>query len=59
MQNHMYGIPPAHFDRWPILKDNINILSTTFDRNGLEYVSSIEYKKYPFTGTKPQGCLCT
>jgi gamma-glutamyl hydrolase len=50
IQNHEYGVPPSHHDRWPILKEYYNVLTTTKDRNGLEYISTIEAKKYPFTG---------
>lgn len=52
MQNHEYGIPPAHYKKWPILGEWFNILSTSKDRNGLEYISTVEAKKYPFTGTQ-------
>lgn len=51
----MYGIPPTFFDRWPILKEWYNVLSTTKDRNGTTYVSTVEGKKYPFTGTFMQA----
>lgn len=52
IENHMYGVRPAFYDRWPILKDWYQVLSTTRDRNGTEYVSTIEGKKYPFFGTQ-------
>jgi gamma-glutamyl hydrolase len=52
MQNHEYGVPPAHYQRWPVLGSFYNVLSTSKDRNGLEYISTIEGKKYPFTGGK-------
>jgi hypothetical protein len=45
--------PPNHpnfFCRWPILKEWFTILTTTKDRNGTEYISTIEAKKYPFFG---------
>jgi hypothetical protein len=50
LENHMYGIPPTYFDRYPILRETFTIISTTKDRNGTEYVSTVEHKKYPFTG---------
>ena len=57
LENHMYGIPPSFFDRWPILKETYTIISTTKDRNGTEYVSTVENKKYPFTGAcSPATC---
>ncbi|GBF95078.1 gamma-glutamyl hydrolase [Raphidocelis subcapitata] len=52
MENHEYGIPPAHYKRWPILGEWFDILTTTKDRQGLEYISTVEAKKYPFTGTQ-------
>ena len=35
MENHEYGVPPAHYDRWPILKHSYRILSTTVDRSDI------------------------
>jgi gamma-glutamyl hydrolase len=52
MENHEYGIPPAHYKRWPALAAFFNILTTTKDRKGFEYISTVEAKKYPFTGTQ-------
>lgn len=52
IQNHMYGIPPAHYDKWPILKEWFDVLTVTKDRNGTEYSSTVEAKKYPFIGTQ-------
>lgn len=50
LQNHMYGLPPAFYDKFPVLKQWYNIVSTSKDRNGVEYVSTMEGKKYPFSG---------
>lgn len=50
IQNHEYGMPPGFYERWPILKQWYNILTTSKDRDGIEYVSTMEAKKYPFTG---------
>lgn len=56
MENHEYGIPPPHYQKWPILTEWYNVLSTTKDRNGIEYISTIEAKKYPFIGeTQDRG----
>jgi gamma-glutamyl hydrolase len=52
LENHEYGMPPPFYKRWPILEQWFNILTTTKDRNGTEYISTIEAKKYPFTGTQ-------
>lgn len=32
MENHEFGMPPAHYAEWPILNATYNILSTTRDR---------------------------
>ncbi|CAG9461317.1 unnamed protein product [Pedinophyceae sp. YPF-701] len=52
MQNHEYGLPPHHYDKWPVLNDWFRILSTSVDRNGTEYVSTMEARKYPFFGSQ-------
>lgn len=52
MENHMFGLPPSHYSQWPVLKESFNILSTSKDRNGLEYVSTAEHKHYPFFATQ-------
>jgi gamma-glutamyl hydrolase len=48
----MFGLPPAHYDRWPALRSSFDLLSTSKDRNGVVYVSSAEHKRYPFTATQ-------
>ena len=48
----MFGLPPAHYDKWPLLRQNFNMVSTSKDRNGVEYVSSAEHKHYPFFATQ-------
>jgi len=50
MENHEYGLPPGFYSRFPVLPQWYNILTTTVDRNGTEYVSSMEGKKMPFFG---------
>lgn len=52
MENHEYGMPPAHYLEWPELNDTFAILTTTNDRKGVEYVSTIEHKRYPFFGSQ-------
>jgi gamma-glutamyl hydrolase len=52
IQNHMYGVPPEHYERWPIIKKWYNILTWSKDRNGTVYASTLEGKKYPFFGTQ-------
>ena len=35
MENHEFGMPPAHYAEWPVLNRTYNILSTTRDRRAL------------------------
>lgn len=43
-------MPPNFYQRWPILSQWFDILTTSKDRDGVEYISTMEAKKYPFTG---------
>jgi gamma-glutamyl hydrolase len=55
MENHEFGMPVENYGRaskWPALAANFDVLTTTVDRGGVEYVSTIEHKKYPFFGTQ-------
>ncbi|KAG2441123.1 hypothetical protein HXX76_003975 [Chlamydomonas incerta] len=52
LENHMYGIPPSFYQKFPILAKWYKPLSTTLDRNGTEYISTMEGVKYPFFGTQ-------
>jgi gamma-glutamyl hydrolase len=52
LENHMFGLPPAHYDRWPVLRDTFSLVTTAVDRAGVTYVSSAEHKRYPFTATQ-------
>jgi gamma-glutamyl hydrolase len=52
LENHMFGLPPSNYDKWPILKDTFRVLNTAVDRAGIEYVASAEHKKYPFYATQ-------
>ena len=52
LENHMFGLPPANYDVWPVLRDTFHMLTTAKDRNGVEYVSSAEHKRYPFFATQ-------
>jgi gamma-glutamyl hydrolase len=57
LENHMYGMPPYMYEKYPILSEWYTIISTTKDRNGTEYVSSMEGKKMPFFGEEDSGDL--
>jgi len=50
--NHEYGISPKDFEDNLHLSRFYNILSTTIDENGKEYVSTIESKYYPIYGVQ-------
>lgn len=47
---HDNGLPPSKYWKSSSLKSFVNILSTNFDRNGKEFVSSYEGKEYPIWG---------
>ena len=55
LENHMFGLPPANYEKYPILKQTWNILNTAVDRNGVEYVATAEHKRYPFFATQWHG----
>lgn len=50
--NHKKCIPVEKFWTDKSISGFFNVLSTNKDRNGLEFISSIEGKKYPFFGTQ-------
>ena len=52
LENHMFGLPPTNYEKWPILKERFNIISTSVDRQGVEYVSTAEHRYYPFFATQ-------
>ena len=52
MENHEFGLPPAHYEIWPDLADAFHILTTSRDRRGVEYVSTIEHRRFPFFGSQ-------
>jgi gamma-glutamyl hydrolase len=52
MNNHHYGIFPEHFAATEALSSFYDILSLNKDRQGVEFVSTMEAKKYPIFGTQ-------
>lgn len=52
MNNHHYGIYPEHFAKTPALTSMFQVLSTNTDRQGVEFVSTIEAYKYPIFGSQ-------
>ena len=49
---HKYGMPAKLFRENKKLKDFFNVITTNSDRNGVEFVSTLEAKKYPFYSTQ-------
>ncbi|XP_066912707.1 gamma-glutamyl hydrolase-like [Clytia hemisphaerica] len=47
---HKYGIEPKTFQSMRKIKDDFQIVATSSDRKGIEFVSIYEGKKYPFYG---------
>jgi gamma-glutamyl hydrolase len=52
MNNHQSGVAPVKFATNDNLTSFFNVLSTNLDRNGIEFISSIEAKKYPIFATQ-------
>jgi gamma-glutamyl hydrolase len=52
MNNHHYGIYPEHFYATGALSSFFNVLSTNEDRQGVEFVSTMESFDYPIFGTQ-------
>ena len=48
LNNHMLGLSPRKFKRSKKLNNSYRIVSYNFDRQGKQFVSTIEHKKYPF-----------
>ncbi|GLD98673.1 hypothetical protein PINS_up007390 [Pythium insidiosum] len=47
MNNHHQGITPTYFAKFEKLTSFYSVLSTNVDRQGREFISTIEGKKYP------------
>merc|ERR1711924_25010 len=52
MNNHHYGIFTEHFESTESLSDFFNMISTNNDRQGVNFVSTIEAFNYPIYGTQ-------
>ncbi|GER29151.1 gamma-glutamyl hydrolase [Striga asiatica] len=52
MQSHHYGISPNKFQKSVKLRNFFKILTTSTDRQGKEYVSTIQARKYPVTAVQ-------
>lgn len=50
LNNHRMGLKPETFTRNPRINSLFKILSTSTDRKGVEFVSTIESRFYPFYG---------
>lgn len=52
MNNHQQALPTSRFSETPLLYNFFNVLSTNLDRNGVEFVSTVEAIKYPIYGVQ-------
>ena len=52
MENHRAGLAPGAFAKYAALAVNWTLLTTSKDRAGASYVSSMEHKALPFSGTQ-------
>ncbi|CAI5969214.1 unnamed protein product [Closterium sp. NIES-64] len=52
MENHQDGTTVHRFLSNNKLRDFFFVLTTSFDKNGLEYVTTVQGKRYPFYGTQ-------
>ena len=48
--NHNNGLPPSKYAATPGLNEVVSVISTNYDRNGKEFVSSFEGIDYPIWG---------
>lgn len=46
--NHHDGVYLSTFDKYSELKENYNVITTSTDRQGVEYVATFEHKQFPF-----------
>jgi gamma-glutamyl hydrolase len=52
MNNHEYGVTPADFEAHPALGGAFRVLSTSTDRRGLVFVSTVEARALPVFATQ-------
>lgn len=58
MQNHAHGLSFQSFKENPALGDMFDVLTLSIDRQEAVYVSTMEAKKYPITGTQWYASFC-
>lgn len=51
-ENHKDGILVETYSKYPELSDAFHLISTAFDRNGVEYGATVQHKKYPIYGVQ-------
>jgi gamma-glutamyl hydrolase len=51
-EHHVWGISPSVYPNSTVLKDFFTITTTSVDKNGKEYINSIEAKNYPIFATQ-------
>jgi hypothetical protein len=44
MENHEFGLPPYNYEKFSVLKDTYDVLSTTLDRCAMPFFLHKEYK---------------
>lgn len=52
MNNHKRGVSPAAFERHPALSRLFRVLSTSRDRGGVEFISTVEARALPVFATQ-------
>lgn len=52
MNNHIFGVSPETFLSSPSLCESFTILSTNWDRQGKEFISTVEHVKFPIFGSQ-------
>ncbi|GAQ81738.1 Class I glutamine amidotransferase-like protein [Klebsormidium nitens] len=52
MENHHFGLNPDRFDENEDISNFYEMLTTSPDKEGTHYVSTIQATSYPFTGTQ-------
>ena len=50
--NHHHGVSPDTYNKYPVLPEFFNILSTSIDYSNVTYISLIESQKYPIYGSQ-------
>jgi GMP synthase-like glutamine amidotransferase len=49
---HSDGVLPSAYDQFPQLEEAFHIIGVSYDLQGIEYIASVEHKKYPIYGVQ-------